>query len=92
MHTHQDCVLARFDLRFLEELNVRTTITIAEDLLKKAQKLTGRPGYSEAIVTSIEEYVALKGRLGFLAKLFSKKTPHSLKTIKKQRRKGKWSL
>ena len=71
--------------------NMRTTITIAEDLLKKAQKLTGRSGYSEAIVTSLEEYVALKGRLRFLAKLFSKKAPHSLAAIKKQRRKSRWS-
>lgn len=70
---------------------MRTTITIAEDLLKKAQRLSGRPGYSEAIVTSLEDYVALKARLSFLGKLFSKKAPHSFRAIKKMRRKRRWS-
>jgi len=31
---------------------MRTTITIAEELLKEAQELSGKTGYSEAIVTS----------------------------------------
>lgn len=70
---------------------MRTTITIAEDLLKKAQKLSGRPGYSEAIVTSLEEYVALKERLSLLNRLFLQKTPHSFAGIKRSRRKGRWS-
>ena len=70
---------------------MRTTISITEDLLKKAQKLSGATGYSEAIVTSLQDYIALKERLAYLEKLFSKKNPHSYKTIKKMRRKKKWS-
>jgi hypothetical protein len=70
---------------------MRTTITINEDLLKKAQTLSKRSGYSEAIVRSLEDYVALKQRLAYLERLFSKKAPHSYKTIKKMRRKKKWS-
>lgn len=70
---------------------MRTTITIAEDLIKKAQKLSGRPGYSEAIVTSLRDYVALKERLSYLDSLYFRKTPHSFRLIKKMRRKGRWS-
>ena len=70
---------------------MRTTITIQEDLLKKAQRLTGCSGYSEAIVTSLADYIALKERLNYLEKLFSEKTPHSFQTIKKMRRKKRWS-
>ncbi len=70
---------------------MRTTITIQEDLLKKTQKLTGAKGYSEAIVTSLKDYVALKERLKYLELLFSEKSPHSFKNIKKLRRKKKWS-
>jgi len=70
---------------------MRTTITIQEDLLKKAQQLSGRDGYSEAIVTSLQDYVALKERLSYLEILFSHRLPHSFKKIKKMRRKKKWS-
>lgn len=70
---------------------MRTTITIPEDLLKKAQALSNSSGYSEAIVTSLRDYIALKERLCYLEKLFSKKLPHSSKSIKKMRRKKKWS-
>ncbi|MCC6273115.1 MAG: type II toxin-antitoxin system VapB family antitoxin [Deltaproteobacteria bacterium] len=70
---------------------MRTTITIQEDLLKKAQQLSGRSGYSEAIVTSLKDYVSLKERLAYLETLFSKKAPHSFRAIKKMRRKKKWS-
>ncbi|MBI2335437.1 MAG: type II toxin-antitoxin system VapB family antitoxin [Deltaproteobacteria bacterium] len=70
---------------------MRTTISIQEDLLKKTQKLTGRAGYSDAIVTSLRDYVALKERLAYLKKLFTTPPSHSFRSIKKQRRKNKWS-
>ncbi len=70
---------------------MRTTITIQEELLKKAQELSGRSGYSEAIVSSLKDYVALKERLSYLGALFSTKPPHSFREIKKMRRKKKWS-
>ncbi len=69
---------------------MRTTITIAEDLLKKAQDLTGLQGYSEAIVTSLKDYVSLKERLAYLESLFSAKSPHSYPKIKKLRKKRQW--
>ena len=43
-------------------MHMRTTITIAEELVREAQKLSGKSGYSDAIVTSIEDYVALRKR------------------------------
>lgn len=70
---------------------MRTTITIAEDLLQEAQKLSGKTGYSDAIVTSLEDYVALRKRLSLLEDLFSRKVPHSPKQLKAQRRKKQWS-
>jgi hypothetical protein len=70
---------------------MRTTITIAEDLLQEAQRLSGKTGYSDAIVTSLEDYVALRKRLSLLDDLFSRKVPHSAKQLKAQRRKKQWS-
>ncbi len=70
---------------------MRTTITIQEDLLEKAQKITGLKGYSEAIVTSLKDYVALKDRLKYLQLLFTQKSSHSFRVVKKLRRKKKWS-
>lgn len=70
---------------------MRTTITIPEELLKEAQKLTGKTGYSDAIVTSIEDYIALRKRLSLLEDLFERKTPHALDRVKKSRRKNAWS-
>jgi hypothetical protein len=70
---------------------MRTTITISEALLSEAQKLTGKTGYSDAIVTSIEDYIALRKRLSLLEDLFERKTPHTLDRIKKARRKNAWS-
>jgi Arc/MetJ family transcription regulator len=70
---------------------MRTTITIAEDLLKEAQRLSGRSGYSEAIVTSLQDYVDLRKRLALLEDLFDRKPPHSSRRIKDQRRKRQWS-
>lgn len=70
---------------------MRTTITIAEDLLKEAQRLTGKTGYSDAIVTSIEDYVALRKRLHLLEDLFDRKAPHAAGRVKGQRRKKQWS-
>lgn len=47
---------------------------------------------SEAIVYSLQDYLDLKERLGFLEKLYTSKLPHSLKKIKQQRKKGLWSF
>lgn len=74
-----------------QTMHMRTTITIAEDLLREAQKLTGKAGYSDAIVTSIEDYVALRKRLSLLEDLFNQKAPHSPAQIKARRRKKRWS-
>jgi metal-responsive CopG/Arc/MetJ family transcriptional regulator len=70
---------------------MRTTITISEDLLQEAKEFSGKSGYSEAIVTSLEDYVALRKRLALLEDLFDHKTPHSKKAIKAGRRKRQWS-
>lgn len=70
---------------------MRTTISIAEDLLKKAQTLSGKSGYSEAIVTALRDYAALRERLDLLERLYERRAPHSLAKIKKGRRKGRWS-
>jgi len=70
---------------------MRTTITIPEDLLRKARKLSGLSGYSEAIVTSLSDYVAMKERLAGLKMLFTEKTSHVFRQIKKQRKARKWS-
>jgi hypothetical protein len=70
---------------------MRTTITIREELLAEARRLSGKDGYSEAIVTSLEEYVALKKRLELLENLFEHKTPHSWRQVKRDRRKKRWS-
>jgi hypothetical protein len=70
---------------------MRTTISISEELLKEAQTLTGKSGYSDAIATSIADYVALRKRLALLETLFKRKAPHSLARIKRQRSKRRWS-
>ena len=70
---------------------MRTTITISEDLLKKTQKITGLPGYSEAIVNGLQDYIKLKEKIEFLEELFKKKSPYSYKKIKSLRKKNKWS-
>lgn len=70
---------------------MRTTITIDEELLKEAQKLSGKSGYSDAIVTSLAEYVALRKRLALLEDLYEHKAPHSYRQVKAMRRKRQWS-
>lgn len=70
---------------------MRTTITIPKELLEQTMQLSGSERYSEAIVISLKDYVALKERLSLLDQLFQKKLPHSFKKIKKQRQKRKWS-
>ena len=70
---------------------MRTTITLKEELLKEAQRLTGKSGYSAAIVSSLEDYVALRKRLAMLEDLFSHKPPHSYRQVKAMRRKRRWS-
>jgi len=70
---------------------MRTTITIADDLLAEAQKASGKKGYSAAIVTSLRDYLALRTRLALLEDLFSHKAPHSYRRVKTLRRKRRWS-
>lgn len=70
---------------------MRTTITIREELLAETQKLSGKSGYSDAIVSSLEEYVALRKRLALLEELFDHKTPHARRRVKSMRRKRRWS-
>jgi Arc/MetJ family transcription regulator len=70
---------------------MRTTITINEELLEEAQRLSGKSGYSDAIVTSLEDYVALRKRLALLEDLFERRTPHSSRQVKAMRRKKQWS-
>ena len=65
---------------------MRMTITIRKELLAEAQKITGKRGYSDAIVTSVEEFVALRKRLDLLEDLFNHKTPHSMRRVKSMRR------
>ncbi|MDO8520008.1 MAG: hypothetical protein Q7T11_07600 [Deltaproteobacteria bacterium] len=69
---------------------MRTTITISEEMLHRVQKLSGRSGLSDAIVSSLEDYSRLKERLSLLDKLLSKKIPHSFRSIKEGRRKKQW--
>lgn len=71
---------------------MRTTITIPKEILEQTMAVSGSERYSEAIVTSLRDYLALKERLSLLEMLFQKKLPHSFKKIKQQRRKKKWSL
>lgn len=52
---------------------MRTTITIREELLAEAQNLSGKSGFSDAIVTSLEEYVALRKRLALLESCSNKR-------------------
>lgn len=70
---------------------MRTTITIPDELLEQTLKMSGKKYYSEAIVTSLQAYLALRQRLDFLDFLFSKKVPHRQKDIKKKRKLRKWS-
>lgn len=69
---------------------MRTTITIAEEILEEVMETSGKKHYSDAIVTSLKDYLLLKTRLELLEELFSKKLPHSHRKIKKQRRKNRW--
>lgn len=70
---------------------MRTTLSIPDEVMKKAQKLSGSNRYSEAVVTALKDYIALKERLSYLDYLFDNKVPHSYTDIKQKRRKRKWS-
>lgn len=69
---------------------MRTTITIPQELLKEVMEVSGISKYSEAIVVSLKKYIDLQKRLEMLEMLYSKKTPHSMKKIKSERRKTRW--
>ena len=70
---------------------MRTTITIPDHILEQTLAVSGKTHYSDAIVTSIKDYLALKSRLAFLEKLYEEPLPHTLRKIKKQRKHGSWS-
>jgi len=70
---------------------MRTTISIAEDLLAEARRLSGKTGYSDAIVTSLRDYVALRKRLALLDRLYERPVTHSRAGIKRARRERRWS-
>jgi len=70
---------------------MRTTITIAEDLLAEAQEVSGKTGYSDAIVSSLRDYLALRKRLALLEDLFNHKPPHPYQHVKTMRRKRRSS-
>ena len=70
---------------------MRTTITISDELLAEAQRVSGKSGYSEAIVTSLQDYLALRRRLALLETLFEHKAPHSYRQVKSMRRRRRWS-
>lgn len=72
-------------------MHMRTTITIPEAVLEETLKVSGKRHYSDAIVSTLKAYLALKERLAFLDRLFEKNLPHSFRKIKKQRKKGRWS-
>lgn len=78
-------------INFCDYLHMRTTITIADDLLKATIQISGKQHYSEAIVTSLRDYVALRKRLALLDRLFTRKLPHSWRRIKRGRKQGAWS-
>jgi len=73
------------------QVHMRTTISIAEELLAEAQRLTGKTGYSDAIVTSLRDYVALRKRLALLDRLYERRVPHSRRAVKRARRERRWS-
>jgi Arc/MetJ family transcription regulator len=89
--TRADALLLDTCISIWQLLHMRTTITIREELLAEVQKLTGKSGYSDAIVSALEDYVALRKRLALLEDLFAHKTPHSAQRIKSMRRKREWS-
>ena len=70
---------------------MRTTISIAEELIAEAQRLTGKKGYSDAIVTSLRDYIALRRRLALLDRLYDRPVPHSSARIKRGRQRRRWS-
>ncbi|MBI4237376.1 MAG: type II toxin-antitoxin system VapB family antitoxin [Deltaproteobacteria bacterium] len=70
---------------------MRTTITIEDELLRDVLKVSGKKGYSQAIVTTLRDYLALQKRLSFLDKLFTTRLPHSVSTLKRRRKSGTWS-
>jgi hypothetical protein len=70
---------------------MRVTITICQDLLREAKEISGRSDDGEAIVTSLEDYIALRKRLALVEDLFSHQIPHSNQAIKAGRRKRRWS-
>ena len=67
------------------------TITIRDELLAEMQRLSGKSGFADAIITSLEDYVAMRKRLALVEELFEQKSPHSWKRVKSGRRKRRWS-
>ena len=73
---------------------MRTTITIPDQLISDAKRLSGKSRLSDAVSTALQDYVGMKKRLEFLDYLFDHPVPHNWKKIKAARkgRKGRrWS-
>jgi Arc/MetJ family transcription regulator len=70
---------------------MRTTITISEELLQAAKDLSGKKSQSDAIVSSLEDYVEIKKRLRLLEDLFASRVPHRMRKVKAGRRTRDWS-
>jgi hypothetical protein len=70
---------------------MRTTITLSDALVRQTLAVSGKQRLSEAVASSLEEYLALKKRLSLLDALFEQRVPHDSKRIKAQRRARKWS-
>jgi hypothetical protein len=70
---------------------VRTTVTIPDELARKAKQTTGKQRLSEAIIQSLTDYFRLKNRLDLLDDLFDHPVRHSNTKIKRDRKKRNWS-
>lgn len=70
---------------------MRTTITLPDELVEEAVRITGAKRTSEAITRSLEDYLGLKKRLALLDALFTAPVPHDRKAVKSQRRHRQWS-
>lgn len=70
---------------------MRTTVTLPDELVRKAKRLSRKKRVSEAIAATLADYFALKNRLALLDKLFTEPVPHDYKKIKRERQGRRWS-
>lgn len=77
---------------------MRTTVTLPDDLVKKALKITREKRLSDALVVCLTDYIRQKTALSLFDGLFPggfAKSPRdfgmSYEDVKKERKKSKWS-